>query len=98
MACVSNVVMQDRSAFHFAGCTVVLNWYKGGGCFYAASSVPSLVLKLPLRGNANYGLITIMLIQITTESLVLMLSSKFKVLIAFYCPTGVCQTLANCSQ
>lgn len=47
--------MQDRSAFHFGGCTVVLNWYKGGGCFYAASSIPSLVLKLPLRGNANYG-------------------------------------------
>lgn len=34
---------------------MVLNWYKGGGCFYAASSIPSLVLKLPLRGNANYG-------------------------------------------
>lgn len=44
------------------------------------------------------GLITIMLIQITTESLALMLSSKFEVLIAFYSPTGVCQTLANCSQ
>lgn len=39
------------------------------------------------------GLITIMLIQITTESLVLMLSSKFKVLIAFYSLTGVWQTV-----
>lgn len=46
--------MQDRSAFHFIDCTVVLNWYKGWGCFCAASSIPSLVLKLPLRGNANY--------------------------------------------
>lgn len=38
-----------------------------------------------------------MLIQITTVNLALMLSSKLKVLIAFYSPTGVCQTLANCS-
>lgn len=39
-----------------------------------------------------------MLIQITTESLALTLSSELKVLIAFYSPTGVCQMLANCSQ
>ena len=64
-----------------------LNWYEGLGYFCAAASTPSLVLKLALKCDAKLiGLNTIRLVQITTETLAFMLSSKLKVSIAFYNP------------